>query len=989
MLARQRRFFSYVALVSQLLLPACTHYTTYHGQTAQGGLIGGLLSAYNFGEKIFEVVRARLSASQAPSAPAEVAALDNRKADFVNAVNAVITPDALQQIGPTLQAFFQLVDDGTLPAMASNVADVLTSLENEPGQKTLQAIVALASTRKVFQFDDVIEFVARTANYAEIEQVFQAIAGLINGQPSLVHDVTAFASRLLTEASQPPATAQSGPGLFDGFTQELLVNAPPRSQANFGAPAWTVRVDVNGNPAVLLDPQTGKVYAPFVDDGTGVAAVDANGNPVDANGSPISIPPFGPQGASGYDSDGRALAASGALLYDFFDAKMTLLSHFCQLGGEALRRNIHELAVDTGEIALGPRVTNTSVSPSFVGFDPANPVNDLAWGLLEVAKYDGVPKLLRSVAQVEATDPALSERVLVGVGKILEKLRPIALAPSQTAPTPADRALADQAIQLVDDLFAVPSGQAQSTGRVLFDVVHTLGQTARDLPGQLALMIDYKTLVLDAQGNVDPTQSVLVDRTQPATRAGSPQGENRSIVEQLLDLVTDADNCKTFLGLFGAPLSETLINLMAGQSASFVGTLIDFVSSPLVQMYLGIACPQIKDEVLGLKGLSASGALNGFLPIAKVFVDRGETPLLIDLLKTIDQAYPNAVLGYEPHISDVLKSGAVEMAFDLDDLVVGQGLADPVSGDKVIDIVADAIASLVAHPAGGVADRSGQAQPTLAHLVIVPLRRIDDAIFAASGGQSLANALGYAVTDLLIERQIDPQTGQEELVNPSITPFVGHAAKLLAQNLPAAATDRASMLAGVQANAISFLASRDFAAAVDLCETLRADPGASSIRDAVAHVLTPDPVAADDVFGSVLKIAVETLQTKYDLGPLRDIAGFAGDLLDPAGGKAAALVDGAAKVLQADQGKVVITLIRNTLNVPPASANLPAGQSPFQVLRSVYADVSAAANAGQPPSTQGQVAALASAMDSIVQFIRDPQGGLQMIFDVIRNRPVH
>jgi hypothetical protein len=773
-----------------------------------------------------------------------------------------------------------------------------------------------------------------------------------------------------------------------------LVDAPPRVQGAFGGPAWVVRVDANGNPAVRTDPATGTLYAPFVDqDGDGIADVNAAGDPVDASGQTISIPPFGPLGGPGYDADGRALAASGDLIYDFFDAKRTLLSHFLQLGGEGLRRGIHEMATDVAAIALGPRVPNDNGTPGdpsddFNGFDPGNPVTDLGWGLLQIAKYDGVPKLLRAVAQMQRTDPALFERTLVAIGKVVEKLRPIALAPSQTPPTAQTRALADRAIGLADQVFSTSS--QPSTGRVLFDVLHQLGQSARDLPGQLALMVDYKTLVLDASGHVDTVRSVLVDRTRPATKAGSSGGENRSVLQQLLDLIADADGCKTFLGLFGAPLSETIIEVMAGQSPAFVGTLTDFVDNPIVQGYLALACSPIKSEVLSLKSLSASGALNGFLPIAKVFVDKGETRLLIDILKTLDQSYGDSVLPYEPQLSDLLKSGAIEAAFDLDDLLVaggagGQPIADPTTGDHAIDVIADAIATLLAHPAGGVADRLGRAQPTLAHLAIAPLRRIEDAMFAASGGQALHNALGYAVTDLLIERTT--VNGVEVLTNPSVAPFFAHALDLLARNLPATAADRAKQLTDVQTSFVSFMGSRHFATAFDLALTLRNATGGAAIRDAVINLLTPNPVAADDVFGSLLKLAVEVLETKVDTAPLRDIAAFAGDLLDPQQQKVTGIVDGVSRVLQADKGKVVITLVRNALNVPPTSAGLAAGKSPAVTLMSVYDDVRAAAHGGQASSGALQVADLTWAIDAIVQFIRDPNGGLQRIFDVIRNRP--
>src|SRR6185295_19884734 len=88
-------------------------------------------------------------------------------------------------------------------------------------------------------------------------------------------------------------------GLLSGLSDELLVDAPPRPSARvqLGAPAWIVRVDVNGNPAVATDAQ-GKLLAPFVDrNADGAADVDAQGRPVGVTGTAIDIPPFGTPGA--------------------------------------------------------------------------------------------------------------------------------------------------------------------------------------------------------------------------------------------------------------------------------------------------------------------------------------------------------------------------------------------------------------------------------------------------------------------------------------------------------------------------------------------------------------------------------------------------------------------------------------------------------------------------------------------------------------------
>lgn len=1004
-----RRFVAYVAVLAQLGLASCQDDSTYHGRNAPGGLVGGVLASYDIGEKVFVVVRAKLAASPVRAAE-KVAALDARRAEFIAAVNAVVTPQAFGALGAAIDAVFRLVDDGTLPRMAENVAEILDALRREPGERTLRAIVALStSARSPVQVDDALDFAGRVVSYREIEATFEAVAELIrgndgvddqghpNGEPDLVRQVLAFASRLLRQAAQAPVPAAPA-GLLDGLVDELLVDAPPGGGVSFGPSSWAVRADANGNPLVRRDPATGTLFAPFVDaDGDGAADVNPDGDPVDATGATIAIPPFAAPGAPGYDAEGRALAATGALLYEYFDAKETLLSHFLQLGGEGLRRGIHTLGYDVAEIALGARVFHDGGTPAdpsddFAGFAADNPVTDLGWGALEVAKYEGTPRLLRAVAEVVRTEPLLAERIILELGKVLEKLRPIATAQANVPPTAQSRALADRACELVDRVF--DRGARPSTGRLLLEALHDLGLVARNLPRQLALMMEHSSLALDAAGNPDPARSVLVDRSRPPTRAGSPQGENRSVLHQLLDLLAEADRCPTYFGLFGAPLSETIIDVMAGRSAQFVGTLIDFVDNPLVQGYLAISCPAIRDDLQGLKGLSASGALEGFLPVAKVFVDRGETRLLVDILATLDASYADLLWPYEPVMTDILKSGAVEIVFDLLDLLVagsgGRPIVDPVSGARAIDLVADAIGNLMDHPAGGVPDRYGRPQPTLAHLVIEPLRRIEDRIFAASGGAALATSLVYTVTDLAIERVTndngtpgDPADDFEQLRNPSFAPFVGRLCVLLARNLPASAAERAARISVLQADLAAFLTSRDFAAAADLARTLRGAAGAGAICDATANLLTPNAVASDDVFGSLLKVLAGALETRVDTAPLRDIAAFLADLLDPGGQRVAALVVGVSRLLQADRGKVFIQVVRNLLNEPPAAAGLPAGSSPAEVLLSVAGDVRRAG----ATSAGDRLTELIAAIDSAVAFIRDPQGVLQEIFRIIRNRP--
>jgi hypothetical protein len=1004
-----------LVVLAQAILPAgCSRDTTYHGPAQEGGLFGALAASFNLGENAFALVRSRLAAS--PTRAAEkVAALEARRTEFVGAVNAVITQDAVQTLGPTVRAIFDLVDDGTLPRAAENVAQILESLANEPNERTLRALSALSEARGVVQVDDVLSYMARSANLVEFEEMIAAVAEILrsndgvddqgnpNGELRLVEGLQAFVSSGLRDyAAAAPSTATAG--LLDGIAGELLAEAPVGRSgvALAGDPVWCVRVDRHGNPAAARDAQ-GALASPFVDrDGDGAADVNADGDPVDAQGAPISLPPFGIPGAPGRDAEGRALdpAGSGRHVYEYFDAKRTLLAHALALVGEGIRRRLHEQAWDVVESSLGPRVNDDAGTPGdpsddFLAIPADDAVADLAWGGFELAEVDTGPRLLRALAELSRTDPVLAERLLVTTGKIIEKLRPIALRTS-SAPPSQSRRLVDRMLLLGDRVF--DARQSPSVGRLLFDVVHGLGRTARRLPDQLALMARYRRLAVGASGAVVLSASEPVDWSLPPTKAGEPGGENRSALHQLLDLLSDADGCRTFVWV-GRPLSETIIELMAGRSAGTATTLIGFLRNPIIRGAARLVCPDIDDDLDSLEALAASGALEGFLPIAKAFVDRGETRLLVDLLATLDRDYAAVVRPYEPEVADALASGAFDSIFDALDLLVagrgGQPVVDPVSGQRAVDVIADGIARLVDHPSGGVAARRGAVLPSRLHLVLEPLRRLEDRVLAVNGGQAIATALAYSITDLVCERAwndagtpADPSDDFEELANPSVGPALARLLQCAGRNVPATQAEYLSLVAASQDAATRFLAGRHCSTAIDLGGALRRCPGQDALRSASAKLLTPDPVARDDLFGALLKLLASGLETRVEAAPLRDIALFAADLLDPRSRRVVDLFDAFSRLLQADRGRTAMALIRNALNDAPAGRGLPPGTSPAEAMLSIAEDIRRAGTAPGGGTTAGDALAdLRALVQAAVAFLRDRQSGAPWLFDVIRNRP--
>jgi hypothetical protein len=336
-------------------------------------------------------------------------------------------------------------------------------------------------------------------------------------------------------------------------------------------------------------------------------------------------------------------------------------------------------------------------------------------------------------------------------------------------------------------------------------------------------------------------------------------------------------------------------------------------------------------------------------------------------------------------MASVLESGAIDPLFDLVDALVagrgGQAVVDPVTGARALDVVADLFSRVLAHPAGGVADRRGVARPTLLHLVLEPLRRLDDAAAQTPGGAAGLRGLYVALTDLFVERA----TG-DKLANPSVAPFLAHVLDLIARNLATGDAARAAQIGAIRASADSFLASADFATLFDAACGIRFAAGGAAMRAAVADMLTPAAVATDDGFGSLARLMAQGLEAHLGAGPLGALLRFTAGVIDPANGRVAKLLEGFGRLLAADRGRAALALLRNALAPAPAGSPI-AGRPPLAVLASVLQDLRGARTPAPSPATRAErVQALARALQEGAEFIRDSQSGLRRIFDVIRNR---
>ena len=109
---------------------------------------------------------------------------------------------------------------------------------------------------------------------------------------------------------------------------------------------------------------------------------------------------------------------------------------------------------------------------------------------------------------------------------------------------------------------------------------------------------------------------------------------------------------------------------------------------------------------------------------------------------------------------------------------------------------------------------------------------------------------------------------------------------------------------------------------------------------------------------------------------------FLGDVLDPDQQLVLRLISGFERVLTRDSGRTVISVLRNALNEPA-----PGVEPPVTALVRIMDEIrSAAPNSGGlvPALTSDDIRDTALAM---VDFVRDPDQGLERVWNFIRSRP--
>ena len=946
----------------------------------------------NLGEEIFKIARSNL-AKAADCAPQKVAVLDSHRTELIDAINTAIDGETLNLVRTGVsEAMVPLIKNGALPAMTDDLAGLLELLLIDPQHLSLGAIVDLASTPGVLDLDSWISlggqlleqqrisaFVAAASDVVRDYDGKDASGNPVGSEEDLIRHLLATASSLLLKVRAP-----QGNDLWSTLQDEGLAMATVDPSAKLGRPAWSVWADLHGNPRVAIDPKTGTLYLPFVDqDGDGAADVNQDNQPVDGAGKPIDLPAFGLQGLR--DADLLARHSSGAPIYDYFDVKRTTAGLGLALAGDLFREGVHLDALPALQGALGPR---QGTGPT-AGFDPDNPLADTAHYAIDVLALPSIPHLLDSWGELVRARAPLAERIVIAFGKGLS----IYFNSGGSLAVPQNVVLVRDLLPLLGKLFDQPGGKEATIGELL-DVLQKLGKTAPGAPSQIGATIRFAEISKGSAcsgGPIDENSSTPVDFSKARYYGGV---DNRSVLEKNIEVLSTADQCK--VPLTGKTISELVIDTLANDSPTTVCNLTNnvlklaqipgakYLAVPALDL-MGCDGSAVWSNLMSLDSMAKSGALDAYLPIANIFVQKGRTRQLIelfhvlraDLIKEEASASGHSALrAMLPSLGEVLKDDISTPMFDLLDALVTMKIDSSRTG---ADVLAELLADLLEPRTLTARDGSTQ-QDTLASAVVDAWLRVVQRIEASSHKGSMDRLLRHFVE--LLSRTEPGSDGTPRLVNRGLIPFAERAFFFATEMLKMTPAERSSFVGERRKELTDFLTSAELASLIYLWEMVHTSPAQTEFDKAVVSLLTPEADPRLDSFGGLLRVTGGVLQTKYKPQSVEDAAQFFGAVLDPSRGRVDKLITGLDDLLRQDKNELVLQLGRNLMSRGPDGKS----RAPLSVLVSVVQELGSIDYGTCKPKTglQVRVDLVAAALRSTVDFMRDKAHGLGAIYNLIQ-----
>ncbi len=948
------------------------------------------------GDVIYAITHKNLSDSK-ECGQAKLHVLEQRRADFIWSVNRIITPETLGDLPDTVeQTLVPLVDSGAMPRLTDTAARALRHLvdvNEDPGHEALSQILAIKQARTVLTWRDMQSLAEKVFNFEAFADTLHSLSELAKVDHQGTPLLSAFLGFMSGETDEA-AHHLDCKGITPQRTVNALlnkVNPFPKSLAI--SPAWAVYADLRSNPEVAINPRTGTVYAPFVDqDRDGVADTDARGDPIDAKGQQILLPTFGNRGSR--DSFDRALANDGQTIYRYFDAIETTLSYVLQLLGEALDAGIQRDLVAILDAALAPE---NAVSDD-------NPIADVVYAVLEDFHYERIGTLLRTWDVVMQRAPELAESVFLTLGKMADQL-------GDTGFSLSDASALDmvvQAMPVVADIFQRDNTTGKSTARLLLEVFHQLSRTARDFPEKLAANMEYVSIVKkggscsDTPIDLGSPGTKRVDFAQPRYLADPLTGailDNRSGFEQLLGLLGEAD-CGVVPHTGGKTVAEVLVDLLADYSAKDVCHIIDNImgflgmgrfgaQSLVISALDNLGCDgqKVYASLNALDSLAKSGLLDVVMPLARIFRDRGQIRTLLDLLQVINSDLEKGeqlVAGQSilrralPGLARLLRSGIADILFDLDDLLVTIPAVD--GSGTLADVVVDSFEYLV-RDWEPVETRRGVVTGT-SHLLemLRPLRQIIDRLAAAKVEKSLQRVfqvfLGYLKPDPL---------GQH-LADPRILPLLQNMIAYMAGAFEAEPENVRCFFHTLQLSLDELLSGERFQELIALLRTFTGAPDSRALDQAMINLLTPNSIEPEqDAFPPMTQVFSATLQTQFDDIRFKPVLRYLSNALNDAKQDAPGLLESVDMLINRDPHNLLLNMTRSLLQSSTGAGEPQA----FEVLSSLLFEILSMDEEGQctyDPDEPWTLGESESRVRSLADFLTDAKAGMPAIYQVIHFR---
>ena len=286
-----------------------------------------------------------------------------------------------------------------------------------------------------------------------------------------------------------------------------------------------------------------------------------------------------------------------------------------------------------------------------------------------------------------------------------------------------------------------------------------------------------------------------------------------------------------------------------------------------------------------METLAHSGALNGYLPIAQVFVERGQLATLLDIfhlaagdLKLDEDSDPNTTSTIRellPIVGQTIRAGAVDPMLDLADLLVTTEAVD--QNGTVGDVIMNSVERMVDDD-GTVRDRHGnQLQSSLAEELVIPFKTIVDRLHAGQSTEPMTRLLDH-VTGYLTRTQVDdnqtvdPADDRVVLSNKRFMPLTTIALDFAAQLLDLPEGQQTCYFDILQNDIDGFLTGRSLTTMVRLIKAIDTAAGADVLESFLIRALDPQTNEEErEIFGPMVVLMGSLFQAQIDVRDMESI----------------------------------------------------------------------------------------------------------------------